>query len=50
MASNLQIHDRVDENKDYQELTDVKTTEKYIYIMMNSNERQLDAEEDILIL
>lgn len=32
MATNLQIHDRLDENKDYQELTDVKTTEKYIYM------------------
>lgn len=31
MVTNLQIHDRVVKNKDYQELTEVKSTEKYIY-------------------
>lgn len=31
MVTNLQIHDRVVENKDYKELTEVKSTEKRIY-------------------
>lgn len=30
-CTNLQIHDRVVENKDYKELTKVKSTEKRIY-------------------
>lgn len=31
MVTHLKIHDRVDENKDYQELTEVKFIEKYVY-------------------
>lgn len=31
MVTNLKIHDRVVENKDYKELTEVKSTEKRIY-------------------
>lgn len=40
MVTNLQIHDRVVENKDYKELTEVKSTEKRIYdeTQMNANE------------